>query len=190
MRHLRPDSYKVMPWKNGGGSTIELAVFPEHTGLSDRPFQWRVSIADVAADGPFSLFPGYDRHIMLIDGKGMTLQVAPYDVIELDEPFVPAQFSGDRTVHGKLSKGPVRDFNFIVARAFGPSSLRVMRIAGHERLVPIGDLRILHLLDGEMTANSHVVARSDTIILDREEGAELKALGNPVTLALCSIAPI
>jgi environmental stress-induced protein Ves len=47
-----------MPWKNGGGETTEIAVFPDGAGLSD--FDWRVSMARVDGDGPFSSFPGIE----------------------------------------------------------------------------------------------------------------------------------
>ena len=55
-------------------STTEIAIYPEGAGLSGAGFIWRVSIAEVAVDGPFSRFPGYDRHIMTIAGNGMMLE--------------------------------------------------------------------------------------------------------------------
>ncbi|WP_344566156.1 HutD/Ves family protein [Streptomyces axinellae] len=54
-----------MPWKNGSGSTREVAAQPVGSRLAD--FDWRVSVADVGGDGPFSPFPGVDRVITLID---------------------------------------------------------------------------------------------------------------------------
>src|SRR6188508_1501701 len=105
MRLLRPGDYRVMPWKNGGGSTTELAIFPADSGLSGSPFVWRVSIADVAADGPFSRFPGYDRHIMVVEGGGMVLDAGADGEIELSEALVPASFSGDWSVEGRLLRG-------------------------------------------------------------------------------------
>jgi len=47
MRILRSPDHKRMPWKNGGGETVEVAVFPPEAGLGD--FAWRVSMASVAA---------------------------------------------------------------------------------------------------------------------------------------------
>jgi uncharacterized protein len=51
MRVLTPSDYKRMPWKNGGGETTEIAVFPP--GASLDAIAWRLSMASVAADGPF-----------------------------------------------------------------------------------------------------------------------------------------
>ncbi|MEH0072431.1 HutD family protein [Pannonibacter sp. Pt2-lr] len=62
---------RAMPWKNGGGITHELAVFPETAGLED--FGWRLSMAEVASDGPFSAFTGIHRTLALVDGAGIGL---------------------------------------------------------------------------------------------------------------------
>ena len=106
-----------MPWKNGRGATTELAIFPLHADLNGTPFDWRISMADVVEDGDFSLFPGYDRSLMVAQGEGMELS--------FDGAAAPARlsgagsgtaFSGDWRTHGKLLDGPVRDFNVMSAR--------------------------------------------------------------------------
>ena len=48
MRILRAEDYRKMRWKNGGGETAEIAVFPQNAGLDD--FGWRVSVATVEAE--------------------------------------------------------------------------------------------------------------------------------------------
>jgi hypothetical protein len=115
-RLLGHDDYRVMPWKNGKGSTTELAIHPPEAGLEG--FDWRVSLADVTADGDFSLFPGYDRSLMVATGRGMELSfeglAAPQ---RLPGPGHVAAFSGDWRTHGRLLDGPVRDFNVMTARA-------------------------------------------------------------------------
>ena len=70
-RLLTPADYRPMPWKNGAGRTTEIAAHPAGAALD--AFAWRVSIADVERDGPFSRFPGIDRTIVLLDGAGMRL---------------------------------------------------------------------------------------------------------------------
>src|SRR5512140_2846533 len=69
-RILTPSDYRRMPWKNRLGVTTEVARYPDEFGSL---FDWRVSIADVMNDGPFSQFTGYDRIIVVIGGEGMTL---------------------------------------------------------------------------------------------------------------------
>ena len=56
-----------MPWKNGGGETIEIMKWPQDGDLSH--FDWRISMAQVALDGPFSVFPKIDRHLAVLAGK-------------------------------------------------------------------------------------------------------------------------
>jgi environmental stress-induced protein Ves len=53
MRHLKHSDYRRMAWKNGKGTTTEIAVHPANAGLAGAPFEWRVSIADVPESGPF-----------------------------------------------------------------------------------------------------------------------------------------
>ena len=69
---LALSSLPATPWKNGGGTTREIAAFPPGAGLDD--FGWRLSVAEVERDGPFSVFSGVDRTIVLLDGAGMRLR--------------------------------------------------------------------------------------------------------------------
>ncbi len=57
-----------MPWKNGGGSTTELAIFPSDATLEN--FVWRLSTATVKTDGPFSHFAQIDRTLAIFIGCG------------------------------------------------------------------------------------------------------------------------
>ncbi len=187
MRILRTAQYRVMPWKNGGGTTTEIYVVPEDAGLSGRPFDWRVSIADVISDGPFSLFPGYDRHIMTIEGQGMVLEGGPEGQISLAENLVPRQFSGDWEISGRLLAGPVRDFNLIARRDRYASLLEVYESASELRLDAATATLLVHVLEGDVTASGHVLAASETLILGPGERTIAKPLAEPARLAVCSV---
>lgn len=50
---LRAEGYPRMPWKNGGGSTEEIA---RDAGAGLDGFGWRLSIADITESGGFSTF--------------------------------------------------------------------------------------------------------------------------------------
>jgi uncharacterized protein len=116
-RLLAPADYKLMPWKNGRGATTELAIHPAHADLSQNPFVWRLSMADVVEDGDFSLFPGYDRTLVVTRGEGMELSfgaAAPPQL--LAGPGQAASFSGDWSTRGRLLDGSVRDFNVMSSR--------------------------------------------------------------------------
>jgi len=102
-----------MPWKNGGGTTLELAVDPPGAIL-ETGFRWRLSSADVAASGPFSAFPGLERWLLLLGGAGFDIDFGPHGRAELTEPFLPIHFPGDWPAVATLVGGPSRDFNLMV----------------------------------------------------------------------------
>lgn len=151
-----------MPWRNGGGTTTELVVDPAER------FRFRASIADVNGSGPFSRFEGYDRHIMIVEGKGMTLACDGHGDIEL-LPFAPRSFSGDWDVRGTLHDGPVRDFNWIVDRASMRSALEVRLLDAPSTLnVSRGSTCVIHVFRGslrEANAGETLVATEEDITL-------------------------
>jgi environmental stress-induced protein Ves len=181
MRHLAPAEYKRTAWKNGGGTTTELAISPENATLSD--FLWRASIAEVEADGPFSLFPGCDRAIMLIEGAGMILDAGDYGSIALLELLQAQSFSGDWPVFGRLISAPVRDFNLIVRRDAMRGSLNaVVFDTGYHVKCPAGATLICHILK----ENTDRALQGDTLITDRD--LTLAAAGDqPVTAILAAV---
>jgi uncharacterized protein len=185
MRIIRSAEYRVMPWKNGGGTTTEIAISPENAGISGTPFDWRVSIADVAADGPFSKFPGYDRHIMVIAGAGMALETDEAGTLDLSAALQPVSFAGEWSVNGKLRKGPVRDFNLMLRRQVCSGSLAVQEVATRTSLSSHGRTLLCHILGGEASSAGHVVAETDSFLIENEEVA-LSPLA-PLTLAICEI---
>jgi environmental stress-induced protein Ves len=105
----------VMPWKNGGGSTTELAIFPAGATLAD--FDWRISSASVAADGPFSVFEGLDRSLALLQGGPMDLMLDGAKRHSLPPDGTVFCFAGERAVSATLPAGPVVDLNVMTRRA-------------------------------------------------------------------------
>ena len=62
-----------MTWKNGGGSTSQIQIFPQDADPAGESFLWRLSSAAVTDPGPFSLFKGYDRWLVILRGDGLVL---------------------------------------------------------------------------------------------------------------------
>lgn len=104
------------PWRNGGGSTREIAALPGPHGPA-----WRLSMARVAADGPFSVFPGITRTIMVMAGGEMMLNVAGVEVRIDSEPFT---FDGGSATYGVLCGSAVTDFNVMTERGQYDASTR------------------------------------------------------------------
>ena len=112
------------PWKNGGGSTREIACWPPGAGIEN--FDWRVSIASIAASGPFSVFPGIDRVITLLDGDGVHLRGDGVDH-RLATPLAPFAFTGDVAIDCALLGGASSDFNVMSRRGRVRAEVRVVR---------------------------------------------------------------
>ena len=125
LTHFSRRSLPVTPWKNGGGTTQEIACWPADAGLSD--FGWRVSIATIAAAGPFSVFAGVDRSIMLLDGAGVRLRTRDGRIDHrLDVPHRPFAFPGDAEIDCTLQGGTSSDFNVMTRRGQWRAEVRVL----------------------------------------------------------------
>jgi hypothetical protein len=115
VRLLPAAGHRLMPWKNGGGETREIAVWPEGAGLD--AFGWRISAATVASNGPFSVFPGIDRTLAILDGAGMDLAVDGGEWQRLVKTSPPLRFSCDLPAAARLVAGPVLDLNVMTRRS-------------------------------------------------------------------------
>lgn len=95
-----------VPWKNGGGVTRELASHTE-----DGRMVWRLSLADITRDGPFSAFPGLARIHCIVEGAGHTLS---NETTRLEaRPLEPLRFDGGLPLDCRLRDGPCKAFNVI-----------------------------------------------------------------------------
>ncbi|MBD8553712.1 HutD family protein [Rhizobium sp. CFBP 8762] len=114
MQILRAQDYRRMPWKNGAGETTEIAVFPAGADIS--AFDWRISMATVSEDGLFSIFPGIDRTLSILDGEGMALDIDGKHKAMLTRDSAPLAFAADMPVEARLTAGPILDLNVMTRR--------------------------------------------------------------------------
>lgn len=128
MKPISFDDLIATPWKNGGGVTRELACYPAGAGLDD--FLWRISIAEVNRSGPFSVFPGIDRVITLLEGDGMQLNFTDGEQHALTTPLLPFRFRGERNVNAQLAGAASQDFNLMLRRDAVDGSLQVRHEGG------------------------------------------------------------
>jgi hypothetical protein len=105
---IRLQDTPVSPWKNGGVTTQSLVCWPS-------PSDWvfRMSVARIDSDGPFSEFKGIDRWFAVLSGEGVVLQF-PERRVEVGALDVAVQFSGDLPCQCTLTNGPTVDFNLMV----------------------------------------------------------------------------
>jgi environmental stress-induced protein Ves len=178
MRIIRAADYKTMPWKNGGGSTTEIAVSPEGASLGD--FDWRISMAHVGADGPFSSFPGIDRTLSVISGNGIRLAFGDGETVALDRLSAPFAFAADRAVDGVLVDEPIDDLNVMSRR--GAWTHRVERLMVSGSLGADEGLLVLIARSGDWRVNGTALAAGDTAILDAPGRADLAVGGREAEL--------
>jgi environmental stress-induced protein Ves len=157
----------AQPWKNGAGVTREVASFPPGSGLET--FDWRVSIANVDADGPFSIFPGVDRTLIILSGEGIALQVAGRSnrLRPGDEPFF---FPADQPASCALLGGPVVDLNIMSRRG---------EIA--HTVTPIFLPRTLHVEEGVLVwieRTGRVTGPRGTFEMDRLDALKASSPGD------------
>lgn len=93
-----------------GGTTTQLAIYPEGSDYKERNFSWRLSSARVdLEESVFTSLPGIYRHIMVLEGE-MRLIHEGHHTISLKR-YEKDSFSGDWTTK---SIGRVRDFNLML----------------------------------------------------------------------------
>ncbi|WP_369216187.1 HutD/Ves family protein [Streptomyces flavofungini] len=191
---LRWSEYRAVPWKNGGGVTREVAsgAVRGTSGESVDGFDWRVSVADVDAEGPFSLFPGVDRVITLVEGAGMVLTVhgTPRSV----GPLSPFAFPGDAPTECRLAAGAVRNVNVMTRRGRAAGQVRVVAVSaarGAELACAEGEtLLVLATTEGITVGPPHgrrtALGRLDCV---RHEGPATLSLRGEGTVAGIRITP-
>jgi uncharacterized protein len=148
MRILRSADYRRMPWKNGGGETREVAVWPSGAALD--ALEWRVSLATVASDGPFSTFAGVTRTLCVIQGAGIELHVDDEPVRMLQTSSEPCTFDGEAPARAALIDGPIMDLNVMSRR--GRFRHRVSRrlFSGSRELLTTGAATLIFCCDGTL----------------------------------------
>ena len=174
---LRAADYPRMPWKNGGGSTEEIT---RDAGKGLEGFGWRLSIADIAESGGFSVFAGYQRIITVLQGAGMTLNIDGKE----SEPVLPSDpfaFSGDSAVSCRLLDGPIRDFNLIYSPARYRARLQWIDVMQPQRFFSSADVFLVFSTAEQMAANigehpPQLLEQHDCLQLDNAPGALVEAV--------------
>lgn len=175
MRLLPAASRTATPWRNGGGVTTEVAAFPEGAGLAD--FDWRVSIARIDADGPFSAFPGIDRTLALLSGGPVTLTGPDWEETLLSGS-PPVIFDGADPVAARIA-APSTDLNVMSRRERCGHLLQLLtlpRIVTGEMLVIVADNGITHEGAALDPLDAILVDAAETITLNGPPGARVWAI--------------
>lgn len=170
-RPMRPSSrvipsyeYRRTRWRNGAGWTREI-----HAEPAGEDWTWRLSIAEIAANAPFSTFPGVDRELVLLSGEGVRLHVDG-EAIDVLPPYGRHRFPGEAQVHGELIAGPTTDFNLMWRRdRVGAELWRRPLVGAMVVFAEPGQTWIVHMLSGQARfadgSGLPALAMADTAIL-------------------------
>ncbi|MGF7146993.1 hypothetical protein FHS96_000602 [Sphingomonas zeicaulis] len=155
------------PWKNGGGTTSDLIVFPPDAGMED--FGWRLSIAEVAEAGPFSAFAHVDRSLSVLEGD-LELAVAGDAPVRLTPEAGAFPFPGDAPAHGRPVGGMVRDLNLMLRRGMWRG--RVDRVTDFPGTIEAEDAAALLVVatgaaNVETGGVAHAMAALDALLFER-----------------------
>lgn len=184
MKILRASNHKRMPWKNGRGETVEIAVFPE--GATVDTFDWRISMATVAEDGAFSVFPGIDRTLSILEGHGMELAIEGREEALLTQASAPYPFPADAPTTARLTDGTITDLNVMTRR--GRFSHVVETISAPAKIEATDALTLLLCHRGEMQVAdgecAEALAELDCAVLPIGTTATLSGSGHGFVIRL------
>lgn len=177
MEVLRYADLVVLPWKNGGGVTREIASARQGDFTL-----WRISRADVVQDGAFSDFAGLARILTVVSDTGMNLEHE--DGVLKAHPWMPVQFGGELKIFARLDAGPITDLNLMfdpdhctgdVVTRHGPTSKRIT----------IGDQSIVafHCLAGAPKISATTMNVGDTVLI-KNLGANLRLMAGDAVLEI------
>jgi len=180
----------AVPWRNRAGVTRELDAQTGEGG----GFDWRLSLADIDRDGPFSALPGVDRVFALFDG-GLELHFGECVRTATDADAEPLRFPGEAAPHAVLRGGPARALNLMLARGRCAGAMRRLTLPagaapGQAWLrdrgpTPPGAVPLVsHLVvvDGHLDADGLAARRGEALAFDRVPPDRVRAVAPSVVL--------
>ncbi len=165
IRLVANSDFNRMTWKNGLGTSWEIARGDRPSGVAS----WRLSIAEIGADAPFSIFPNIERHLTVIEGNGIVLTSPLAGETTLCR-FQSLRFAGEDPIRAHAISGPTRDLNLMVDRRDWEFTTSLERAAGHFSADVQAMAFIAVCLDGEASlADGEVFPVGSALIAERDD---------------------
>lgn len=187
---IRLAAIEPQRWFNDGGWTREIARGGEAT-----QWDWRLSVADVESDGPFSQLPGIEREIYLLEGAGMQFDFKDGETFVLSPDSPRLRFDGARALDSRLIDGPTRDFNLMWRRGRIDAYLWRRPLVGSMVVfADAGEVWAIHLLAGaaqisDGSGQGERIARGDTALLRADGERRRLALEGAGEALVIRLAP-
>ena len=184
---IAPAQWQTQRWQNGGGITHQLCRQDDEHGML-----WRLSIAEVASDGPFSRFDNIDRIILLLEGNGFSLHGVGANPQLLDTPLMPFAFAGETAIHCSLINGAVRDVNLMTRRAAVQAQLQVLTIGSAAQTLKLSAQSLVYVASGRVNAligAKHITLQAQhTLSLTNESNSLQISSGDSAQVVYISLA--
>ncbi len=168
---LKLKDYKPLKWKNGKGTTAEIAISPPEAAFNEGNFKWRVSTAPVVENGSFSQFPDHDRCLIILTGQGVRLNGLPI------APLVVHTFSGADETYCELIEGSVTDLSVFVRRGSYYANVEILEVDRPFRFESKSVAELFYIVKGQLRiANGSVslTAEERDSILMRDSSSALQ----------------
>jgi uncharacterized protein len=179
---IRARDYREQPWKNGGGLTREIAV--AFSDDASKQVLWRVSLATIDRDGPFSEYRGYDRTIVALDAGPVELDVDG-KVVAL-EPGQPHEFRGEARVACRLHGAATRDLNAMTLRDAFVHDVEI--VTSTQRFVLDEDeIAFVYAIRGDTAVGNTPCGAGDTVWLQEAEAIDVRTGGSAAVIRITPI---
>jgi hypothetical protein len=176
---IRKSDFIEGRWLNGAGVSWDIASEPPGADLED--FDWRFATALIERDAPFSVFPGVDRIITLIDGGGFSLDAEGAGRLDINQKHVPTPFPGDHSVVCRVPGGAGTVLNLLLARGRAAAEVSILREGARIDIRGDGSLILVFALSG---APVLTLGRGHIAELSRGDAAVVRPEGSPISLAV------
>jgi environmental stress-induced protein Ves len=168
--HLDPAQYRRTPWKNGGGTTVDIA------GQDD---VWRFGRTPITASGPFSDYTGFDRLQVLVVGRGLVLET-PDGEIDVRTPFKPVRFRGETPIKSRLEAGPVEVVNLIGKRS--DVAIDLVVLAGGQSVQLGNGIHLAYAAAGTAKIDGHDIPADHALRIEAQRPTMIACAGGMLLL--------
>ncbi|CAO3638058.1 unnamed protein product [Cunninghamella blakesleeana] len=133
--------YIEHPWKNGHGTTKQIAIYPPNKDFKNDPFFWRLSIHSINEKNcEFSHFPGYKRTTIILPyeeskptGKkheqtSIILNHKGEEINTNIKPLFPYTWNGAWATSCKVSHPPITCLQLLIQPDIGKAQFNVEKV--------------------------------------------------------------
>lgn len=174
--------FRIMPWKNGAGTTAEIAIYPAGASLEKMDFDWRISTAHIAEENKFSEYKGYDRILTVLSGEGLLLngqELGPFEIFE---------FEGEDPISCSLIGSAVEDLGVIFKREKYSASMKILPVEASLYLKLEEGTHFLLSLSHLVNVSGQELEPPHFLKIEKTQSIEIKSDIYPAYLLLISLS--